>query len=74
MAAALHVVATLDQVEDGNQSYHPNLVLDDLSDDLGVDEQGHLRVPGGPGLGIQVDESRVGSAAERYEADFAGLR
>jgi glucarate dehydratase len=65
-AAALHVLSTIPSLEDGNQSYYPRHLRDDVADGLGSLERGKLAVPLGPGLGIDVDESRVAAHAERY--------
>lgn len=66
MGAALSVLAAADRIEDGNQSYHPRHVKDDLSDDLRPGTGGTLLVPEGPGIGIDVQEDRLQAAVDRY--------
>jgi L-alanine-DL-glutamate epimerase-like enolase superfamily enzyme len=67
-AAGLHALATLPQLLDGNQTYFYYLA-EDVSDSLGERRTSRLAVPEGPGLGIEVDERRVGDMARRYRAD-----
>jgi L-alanine-DL-glutamate epimerase-like enolase superfamily enzyme len=67
-AAGLHVLATLPELLDGNQTYLYYLA-DDVSDSLAPARRARLPVPLRPGLGIDVDEARIAELAARYERD-----
>jgi len=73
-AAGLHVLATLPQLMDGNQIYLGQVLLEDVvSGGLTAVDQGHLAVPAGPGLGVDVDEKAVRHLSALYDShgDFA---
>jgi L-alanine-DL-glutamate epimerase-like enolase superfamily enzyme len=73
-AAGLQVLATLPQLMDGNQIYLGQVLLEDVvCGGLDPAEQGHLAVPAGPGLGVDVDEQVVRRLAALYDThgDFA---
>jgi L-alanine-DL-glutamate epimerase-like enolase superfamily enzyme len=67
-AAGLHVLASLPELLDGNQTYLYYLA-EDVSDSLAPARRAKLPVPTDPGLGIDVDENRVAELAARYERD-----
>jgi L-alanine-DL-glutamate epimerase-like enolase superfamily enzyme len=59
MAGSLQVLSTIAKLGEGNQTYHLGHVADDVCSGLRALGGGDLEVPGGPGLGIEVDEERV---------------
>jgi glucarate dehydratase len=61
----MHVLATVPALLEGNQTYLYHLA-DDACGDLAPARRARIPVPTGPGLGIDVDEDRVGALAERY--------
>lgn len=67
-AAGLHVLASLPELLDGNQTYLYYLA-DDVSESLVPTRRPKLPVPALPGLGIEVDESQVAELAARYSRD-----
>jgi L-alanine-DL-glutamate epimerase-like enolase superfamily enzyme len=64
--AAIHVLATIPNLTDGNQVMHELFVEDVLVDSLVSLEGGRSVVPDVPGLGIVIDWDRV----ERFERLF----
>lgn len=66
-AAGMHVLATVPELLDGNQTYLYHLA-EDVCDDLAPALRSPLPVPQGPGLGIDVDEGRIAALAERYRS------
>jgi L-alanine-DL-glutamate epimerase-like enolase superfamily enzyme len=67
-AAGIQVLATLPSLLDGNQTYLYHLA-EDVSDSLGEKMSAKIAVPNGPGLGIDIDEARIGEMAKRYAKD-----
>jgi L-alanine-DL-glutamate epimerase-like enolase superfamily enzyme len=63
----LHVIASLPNLMDGNQTHHQLLADDVLSDQLHF-EKGRLAVPDSPGLGVVLDEDKVEHYARRFES------
>jgi L-alanine-DL-glutamate epimerase-like enolase superfamily enzyme len=73
-AAGLHVLATLPQLMDGNQIYLGAILTQDVvAGSPPSFERGRLRVPDGPGLGIEIDEDELDRLTTMYErqGDFA---
>jgi L-alanine-DL-glutamate epimerase-like enolase superfamily enzyme len=64
--AGLHVMATLPNLTDGNQTHHQLLAEDILTKPF-VFEHGKLRVPSGPGLGVELDSDQVDRYARHYQ-------
>jgi L-alanine-DL-glutamate epimerase-like enolase superfamily enzyme len=67
-AAALHVLATLPPGQLAHQT-HLTLLEHDLVSPRWAFEDGHLRVPSGPGLGVEIDEEAVARYERRFERD-----
>jgi muconate cycloisomerase len=65
-AAALHLAAVVPDLAWGLTLTNSGLAEDVTADPLRI-ERGHVEVPGGPGLGIEVDERRV----RRSQQEFA---
>jgi L-alanine-DL-glutamate epimerase-like enolase superfamily enzyme len=65
-AAGLHVLATLPELMGGNQIYLGQVILRDVARPAFSYEDGNLRVPQGPGLGIEVDQEEVARLASLY--------
>jgi len=65
-AAALHLAAVVPDLAWGLTPTNSGLAEDVTADPLRI-ERGHVEVPGGPGLGIEVDERRV----RRSQQEFA---
>jgi L-alanine-DL-glutamate epimerase-like enolase superfamily enzyme len=78
LAAATHVIAATPNFRHANQAYGA-LLTDDIVKDFGGGVEnyrgGHLDVPSGPGLGVELDRNRVERYAELYrtqgDAEFA---
>lgn len=78
LAAATHVIAATPNFRHANQAYGA-LLTDDIVKDFGGPienyRNGHLDVPSGPGLGVELDRERVARYAELYRtkggADFS---
>jgi L-alanine-DL-glutamate epimerase-like enolase superfamily enzyme len=78
LAAATHVIAATPNFRHANQAYGA-LLTDDIVKDFGGPVEnyrdGHLDVPSGPGLGVELDRDRVERYAELYrthgDAEFA---
>lgn len=78
LAAATHVIAATPNFRHANQAYGA-LLSDDVVKDFGGPagnyRRGHLEVPSGPGLGVELDHDRVERYAELYrkygESEFA---
>jgi L-alanine-DL-glutamate epimerase-like enolase superfamily enzyme len=78
LAAAIHVIASSPGFRYANQGYGA-LLTDDVVKDFGGPAEnyrdGHMTVPTGPGLGVELDRDRVERYAELYrtegEAEFA---
>lgn len=64
-AASAHLCAALGELEEGTELVGPLLLADDLVSESLVYADGHLHVPSGPGLGIQVDWDRVDKYTRR---------
>ncbi|HUC52299.1 MAG TPA: enolase C-terminal domain-like protein [Xanthobacteraceae bacterium] len=64
-AAAAHVAAVVPEIAWGLTVTSPGLAEDVVTTPLRVDD-GHVTVPDGPGLGVEVDERRV----RRCQQDF----
>jgi glucarate dehydratase len=67
-AAAHHVVLTLPNVVDGHQQTAHLMEHDVLSEPLPIATGAHWGLIHGPGLGVEVDESAVAEAADRYDS------
>lgn len=65
-AAAHHILLTLPNIADGNQQTAQIMCDDVLKQPLPIASGPHWGVPGGPGLGIDVDEDRLMRYAEAY--------
>jgi L-alanine-DL-glutamate epimerase-like enolase superfamily enzyme len=61
-AAGLHLAAAIPAFSNGNESVYPQLLDDVLCEPLELAES-MLTVPGGPGLGIEVDRAKL----ERFQ-------
>lgn len=70
--AAAHVIASTPNFLYPNQSYVALLADDIAAGGPLTYEQGRLRIPDGPGLGVSVDTDRLGAHAERYRTDPTG--
>ena len=57
-AAILHLAAALPAIDWG-VGFSSQHLTDDILDTPHVFEGGHVNVPAGPGLGIEVDEAKV---------------
>jgi L-alanine-DL-glutamate epimerase-like enolase superfamily enzyme len=72
--AGLHVIAATPNFLRANQAYG-SFLADDVLD--GMDtlpyEDGHLRVPDGPGLGVSLDRDKVARYAETYRREGAAF-
>lgn len=67
-AAGLQVLATLPRLMDGNQIYLGQVLLEDVvKGGPQASQDGHLTVPTGPGLGIEVDEDAVSRLSALYD-------
>ena len=64
-AMFLHVIASTPNFILPNQSVYENLSDDYITEPL-VIEQGHMRVPEGPGVGVALDPDKVARYAEHY--------
>lgn len=69
MAAMIHLAAALPQLTQASDTHYP--WLPDNADiivgpKLSIRE-GRMRVPGGPGLGVELDRDRLARAHEVYE-------
>ncbi len=73
-AAALHVLASCPNLDAGNQSYHGILSDDVIVGGLPTAEDGCLRVPRGPGLGVQLDRDRLRAYADLHRRQGAYRR
>jgi L-alanine-DL-glutamate epimerase-like enolase superfamily enzyme len=67
--AGLHVMATIPNLTDGNQTHHQLLVDDVLADPVLEFHRGRMTVPSGPGLGIVLDDDKVDKYAALFERD-----
>jgi L-alanine-DL-glutamate epimerase-like enolase superfamily enzyme len=71
LAAATHVIAATPNFRHANQAYGA-LLTDDVVAGFGGPVEnyrdGHLEVPSGPGLGVELDRERVARYAELYRA------
>jgi L-alanine-DL-glutamate epimerase-like enolase superfamily enzyme len=65
-AAALQVAAVIPGIAWGLTVTNPGLTEDVAVEPLRV-EHGHVEVPGGPGLGIEVEERRVRRRAQDFK-------
>jgi L-alanine-DL-glutamate epimerase-like enolase superfamily enzyme len=66
-AAAHHVLLTLPNVVDGNQSSYDTLSDDVLTERLPIRTAARWGAPTGPGLGIRVDEDKVRRYRDLFE-------
>lgn len=73
-AAALHVLATCPNLDVGNQTYDALLSDDVMEGGLQLAEDGCLRVPAGPGLGVRLDRDKLRTFAELYRRQGAYRR
>lgn len=64
--AHLHVLATLPNLTTGNQTYGTMIVDDIVHQPTRSFENGCLRVPDGPGIGVTLDPAKVAKYAEMY--------
>ncbi len=71
--AAFHVVASSPNFLYANQSYLGMREEDIIKGGLPEIEEGCVRVPHGPGIGVELDPDRVNQAAERYQKEGAYL-
>lgn len=71
LAAGLHVMATLQNMDVGNQNYLRLLADDVLVGGLMQVENGAVRVPTAPGLGVALDEDKVKHYAELFRRQGA---
>jgi len=72
-AAGLHTLATVPKLLDGNQTYL-YLLKEDVSESLGDRTAAKIGIPNGPGLGVEVDESRVKEMVRRHEVNGSFLQ
>lgn len=68
-AAAHHVLLTLPGLVEGNQQTAAHVVGDVLTTRLPIADGPRWGVPTSPGLGVSVDETALGAAAEAYRRD-----
>lgn len=66
--AGLHVIATLPNLTDGNQTHHQLLADDVLAEPLRF-RGGRLALPPGPGIGVALDQDKVERYARLYDRD-----
>lgn len=64
--AAHHILLTLPNIVDGNQQTAHMMQDDILKDPIPIANGPDWGVPSGPGLGIEVDEEKVGLYHEQY--------
>ena len=65
-AAAQHVLLTLPNIVEGNQQTAQMMQDDVLTESLPIAQSSQWGVPLGPGLGIEIDEEKVGIYSEYY--------
>jgi L-alanine-DL-glutamate epimerase-like enolase superfamily enzyme len=70
-AAALHVICSTPNFLYANQAYTALLADDVLAGNPLDPRDGSLAVPTGPGLGVELDEHRVGRYAELFRSEGA---
>ncbi|WP_313692480.1 enolase C-terminal domain-like protein [Halorarum halobium] len=67
MAAMTHVAAAMSNLGYAPDTHYP-WMADDVVADAPIEfEDGAIPVPDGPGLGVEIDESKLERLAERYE-------
>ena len=66
MAAMTHVAAAMPTVRYACDSHYPWMADDVIADPMRF-EEGHVAVPDGPGLGVEVDDGALERMHERYE-------
>ena len=71
--AAFHVVASSPNFLSANQSYLGMRQEDIIKGGLPEIENGCVKMPQGPGIGVELDPDRVNQAAERYQKEGAYL-
>ena len=64
--AHVHLMATIANATLGNQTYATTIADDIVNEPTDAFEDGALRVPQGPGLGVTVDRDKVARYAEMY--------
>lgn len=67
MAAKLHGASVMPNLTHAMSSQYHQLTDDIIQGGMMAYEGGCMRVPGGPGLGVRLDEERMALAHERYE-------
>lgn len=76
LAATVHVLASTPNFRYANQAYGA-LLSDDVTRDFGGPvsgyREGRIGVPTAPGLGVTLDDGKVGRYAELYRTDGAGF-
>jgi glucarate dehydratase len=67
MAAMVHSAATMPVVRYACDTHYPWMADDVVADPPVPIEDGHIEVPDGPGLGVELDEDALDRMHERYQ-------
>ena len=69
MAAMIHTCSTLPNLSYDADAHYHHLLDDIIEGGLMQPEEGRYKVPTGPGLGVTLDEDRMGRYTELFEKE-----
>ncbi|MEK3934337.1 muconate/chloromuconate family cycloisomerase [Sporosarcina sp. FSL W7-1349] len=72
-AASIHAFGVLRNLDYGCETFGPQWLADDLVKNPLEFKDGKIRIPSGPGLGVELDESKIEKYKRRQEAFANGL-
>lgn len=74
MAAQLHFISSTPHITYAADAYYPHLKDDILKAGKLSCEKGYMKVPGGYGLGVEVDEDKIAKYHNLYETVWKKIR